>query len=141
MLKLIPLAFLSLAACAPAAAQQHDGSRMLEQLEKADTNNDGAISKAEFTAYRASQFKRIDRNGDGFITDSDIPARLQRRLPPEMSSDKMQATFDVNKDGKVSEQEYTSGPSLMFDRADTNGDSVVTKQELQALRTALANRQ
>lgn len=141
MLKFIPLALLSLTACAPAIAQQHDGTRMLEQLEKADSNKDGAISRAELTAHRASQFDRLDRNKDGFITDNDIPKMVQNRLPPEMSGDKLRANFDANKDGKVSEAEFVNGPSLMFDRADTNGDNLVAQSELQAVRAALASRQ
>lgn len=141
MFKLIPLVFLSLAACAPAVAQQHDGARLLEQLQKADTNRDGAVSRAEFTAFRASQFTRLDRNNDGFVTDSDIPRFVQNRLPPDMSGDKLQATFDNNKDGKVSQSEFVNGPALMFDRADANGDSIVTSQELETIRAALANRQ
>ena len=141
MLKIIPLAFLSLAACAPALAQQHDGTRMLDQMEKADANGDGAVSRTEFTAFRASQFGRLDRNKDGFITDSDIPKMVQSRLPAEMSGDKLRASFDANKDGKVSEAEFVNGPSVLFDRADTNGDNMVSKAELNAMRTALANRQ
>lgn len=140
MLKLVPLAFLSLAACAPAMAQPHDGARMLEQLEKADTNGDGAVSRQEFTAFRATQFTRIDRNGDGFITDDDIPRFVQNRLPPEMSGDNLRATFDANKDGKVSQAEFVSGPALMFDRADANSDNTVTRAELEAVRAALAAR-
>lgn len=140
MLKLVPLVLLSLAACGPAMAQQRDGGRMLEQLEKADANGDGAVSRQEFTSFRAAQFTRMDRNGDGFITDTDIPRFVQNRLPPEMSGDNMRATFDANKDGKVSQSEFVNGPSLVFDRTDTNGDGAVARTELEAARAALAAR-
>lgn len=140
MLKLIPLAFLALAACTPAMAQQHGGARLFEQLEKADMNNDGAISRQEFTAFRATQFTRLDRNADGFITDSDIPRFVQNRLPPEMTGDNLRATFDANKDGKVGQAEFVNGPALMFDRADANGDNTVTQAELEVVRAALGSR-
>jgi EF hand len=43
-------------------------------------------------------------------------------------------TFDKNKDGKLSRDEITDERLLrLFDRADTNKDGVVTKEELEAL--------
>ncbi|OYW18045.1 MAG: hypothetical protein B7Z52_05745, partial [Burkholderiales bacterium 12-64-5] len=116
MLRLLPAALLALSACAPAQAQDRDGARLIEQIEKADANGDGAISRTEFTAYRSTQFGRLDRNKDGFVTDSDIPAALQKRLPPEMSIDKLKAAFDANGDGKLSQQEFVNGPTAAFDR-------------------------
>jgi hypothetical protein len=45
-------------------------------------------------------------------------------------------TFDKNKDGKLSRDEITDERLLrLFDRADTNKDGVVTKEELEALAT------
>ena len=134
------LALLALAACSPASAQQHDGSRMIAQLEKADTNHDGAVSRNEFTAFRATQFERIDRNRDGYLTESDIPSFAKNRIPEEMSIENLQVTFDVNKDAKVSKQEFVNGPALMFDRVDMNKDNIVTRTELEAARAMLEAR-
>jgi len=43
----------------------HGGGMMARM---ADTNNDGAVSQAEFTAAAAQRFDRIDANKDGQIT-------------------------------------------------------------------------
>lgn len=137
---LLPLALLPLVACEPASAQQHDGSRMIAQLEKADANHDGVVSRNEFTAFRTTQFARIDRNNDGFMTDNDIPAFAKKRIPEEMSIETLKASFDVNKDGRISKVEFVNGPALMFDRVDANKDNVVTQQELEAARAVLETR-
>ena len=139
MLRLLPAAILALSACAPAQAQNRDGARLIEQLEKSDTNGDGAISRDEFIAGRSAQFARLDRNKDGYFTDSDIPGIVKNRLPPEMSVDSMKATFDANGDGKVSQSEFVNGPTAAFDRIDANGDNTVTRTEIDQARAMLAS--
>lgn len=139
MSRLLPAAILVLAACAPAQAQDRDGARLIEQIEKADTNGDGAISRNEFTAHRATQFSRLDRDQNGYVTESDIPSFVQKRLPPEMSLDKMKAAFDTNKDGKLSQSEFVNGPTAAFDRIDANGDNTVTRAEIDQARAMLAS--
>ena len=44
----------------------HGGGGMMARM--ADTNNDGAVSQAEFTAAAVQRFDRIDANKDGQIT-------------------------------------------------------------------------
>jgi Ca2+-binding EF-hand superfamily protein len=137
---ILPLA-LAIAACAPVSAQQAGGGeRMLEQLEKADANGDGAVSRDEFLAYRTAQFPRLDRNKDGFYTESDIPQRLAKRLPQGFSAGEMRAQFDANGDGKVSEAEFVNGPSPAFDRVDADQNNLVTQAELETARAVLAQR-
>lgn len=41
---------------------------------KADTNGDGAISKAEFNAAKDAKFAKKDANGDGKITKDEAKA-------------------------------------------------------------------
>jgi len=59
----------------------------------ADTNNDGALSKAEFVAYGQKHFEkefaRLDKNNDGLITPDEKPSRdkirhsLNKRVDPQ----------------------------------------------------------
>lgn len=146
MRAILPIVLLA-AACAPvatqpAAAQQSGagGARALEQLEKADANGDGMVTRPEFTAHRKSQFPRLDRNGDGYFTDSDVPRLMKNRMPAGFSPGEMREQFDSNGDAKVSEQEFVSGPSPVFERVDVNGDDQVSTAELKAARAALAQR-
>lgn len=130
----LPLALATAAAIAgamPASAQ--NGSRMIEEMQKADRNNDGAVSRDELLAYRSSQFDRLDRNDDGVLTQADMPRIAKIRERMETAT----ARFDSDGDGRITRAEFTSAPTAGFDRADRNNDGVVTKSELNAARAAL----
>lgn len=43
-------------------------------LKKADANNDGRITRAEFNAQTEAHFKRMDTNNDGVITTEELQA-------------------------------------------------------------------
>ena len=44
---------------------------------------------------------------------------------------------DTNKDGAISQAEFTAGALQRFDRTDANHDGTVTKEERQAARKAM----
>lgn len=125
-------AFMALSA-PPYPALAQDGARMAEQLQQADANKDGAISRAELLGYRAGQFDRLDRNNDGVLSNSDMPriAKIRERIEARI------AAFDTNGDGRITRAEFTGGPTIAFDRADTNKDGLVTTVELNAARAFL----
>ncbi len=140
MKKLVLIAALASALAAPAFAQAPDASRMIERLREADANNDGVVSRAEFASHRASQFTRFDRNGDGYLTDDDIP-RFAARRGGAMNPETMIEQFDSNSDGRVSQSEFANGPTPAFDRVDSNGDDRATEAEFTAaLETARSAR-
>lgn len=49
--------------------------RRQERLAKADTDQDGQLSRAEFVAIGEQWFERLDRNGDGTISPDERPRR------------------------------------------------------------------
>lgn len=122
-----------------AAATRPDPAQM---LEKADTDGDGRITRAEFTEARARLFAKLDRNGDGYLDKQDLYKGLLARRNPEGSDRLKQAMMmlDKNGDGRISREEFVDGPSLLFDRADANHDGVIDARELAAFRAALAAR-
>lgn len=52
--------------------------RRQERFAKADTDQDGQLSRAEFVAVGEQWFGRLDRNGDGTITPDERPHRHGR---------------------------------------------------------------
>ena len=58
----------------PAAAAARRGERM----KRMDTDGDGSSAAAEWEANSLAQFKRLDANNDGFLTEDELRAGFQR---------------------------------------------------------------
>jgi EF-hand domain pair/EF hand len=123
--------FLALSMISGVAAAASPNAAMLGRMGSADANRDGAISKPELIAFRASNFARLDRDGNGVLTRSDIPAFMSR-LNANLDFDSLMTQFDTNNDGKVSRAEFVNGPTVVFDAADANHDGLLTTAERQA---------
>jgi Ca2+-binding EF-hand superfamily protein len=134
---------LAAAALTPCGLAETATPRMLKRVQEADANRDGAVTRAEFAAYRRAQFARMDRDGDGFITQGDI-AKIRMFMPRELEPDTMIARFDTNGDGRIDPDELADGPAPVFDLADTDSDGVVSPAEFAAadakLKAAKATR-
>ncbi|WP_404710251.1 EF-hand domain-containing protein [Sphingomonas sp. MMS24-J13] len=120
----------------PASARM-PGRDPAAMLDKADTDHDGRISRAEFIAARAADFARLDRNGDGVISRLDFTRILKFRPQAAARIDAMIAAMDSDHDGKVTRAELAAAPPLLFDRADADHDNFVDKAELAQLRTMM----
>ena len=125
--------FITLALVATPAVAQSGDSAMLGRMREADSNGDNIITRQELIAARAANFARFDRNGDGVLTSADIPAML-RRTSIGQQVETMRAQFDANGDGKVAREEFVSGPTPVFDRADANRDNQLTQAEIEAAK-------
>ena len=143
LIAIILIVSLSTSGCIGLAARAvaQPGKRdFADMLAKADANNDGVITRAEFTDARAKLFKRMDRNGDGFLSEDDAP---RFSLRGKSSKDRIAQAIlltDKDGDGKVSYDEFVNGPSRLFDRADTNHDGTIDAAELAAFRAVFAAR-
>lgn len=106
----------------------------------ADSNKDGSIDRAEFDAGRASHFKTIDGNGDGFITADEMKAFHDQRRQ-EMGGGMggkhgdRAANFlkrlDTSGDGRITAGEWQADSLKRFGKFDSNGDGAVTADELE----------
>src|SRR5689334_1375376 len=112
-----------------------------DQLNQFDTNNDGTISAAEIAAAKETLvneaktqlFGKYDTNGDGVITSSEAMAVFDV-IANDWVEDLL-AHFDRNHDGAISSADFVFVPTVLsdvFKQFDTNGDNVLSADELEA---------
>lgn len=110
-----------------------------------DADRNGAVTAAELasaevTARKGAEaaaatrrhdaFARLDTNRDGQLSQAEFDAAAAA-LPHPAPADPaaMLAALDSDNDKKVSLTEYRARGLLRFDRADSNGDGIVTPDE------------
>jgi EF hand len=120
----------------PACAQMMRGNPG-QFLEKADQNEDGVITRAEYQTSRVAAFDKLDRNDDGFVDSNDAPRRRRAQAQGGERLAALREQLDKDGDGRVSREEFANGPMLMFDRADGNHDGQLDAQEIKAFKEAM----
>jgi hypothetical protein len=107
-----------------------------------DTNRDGWVDKAEWTAGQEARFKELDTNKDGKLSQDEMfsrtPAAAGNVLPTDRQFARQTAFFqrvDSDKDGFVSKAEFMAQAERNFARCDLDKDSRINTAECrQALR-------
>jgi Ca2+-binding EF-hand superfamily protein len=105
--------------------------RMLPVMVALDSNTNGVI-EAEEMANATASLKKLDKNGDGKLTEDELrptpPARGTGSEAQAMVTRLMQ--FDKNADGKLSKDELPERMQSVLERADTDKDGSLSKEEL-----------
>jgi hypothetical protein len=109
-------------------------------FDTADTNGDGVITREEFHAARERAFARLDRNGDGYIDKDDLSSRMAGRRNAQERLTQLVAQLDKDGDGRVSKAEFVDGPTPLFDRADTDHNGELSREEVAAIKQKLLER-
>lgn len=118
----------TIAAFAPQAAIAAAPHGVLQ----ADTNGDGAVSRAEFIAMDTARFNRMDRNHDSFLSfEERIPERAPNNLPKlDPNAPWRPGNTDANGDKLVSRDEFFFNIGMIFLRYDANHDDQVSGEEI-----------
>jgi hypothetical protein len=105
--------------------------RLDKKFEILDADKNGSISKQEFTAKRDRDGKRGQRDQAGVDSEKGESQRKHRghHRGGGMMMHKM---ADANKDGAISQAEFTAAATKHFDMVDTNKDGRITKEEREA---------
>lgn len=136
MIRLLTIVIAAAVSIPAALADETPSARMLKRVQDADANGDGVVTRAEFAAYRRTQFAKMDRDGDGFVTAKDI-AKIKMFMPRELEPDTMIARFDTDGDGRISPDELANGPAPVFDLADTDKDAAISPAEFKVAEAKL----
>ena len=102
-----------------------------KRMKRIDVNNDGAISREEWKG-KPQVFDRLDKNGDGSLTREELSAAGPRGARQARLGGRLKQ-MDTNNDKQISRDEWKGDPKR-FNRLDVNGDGVITKEELRAIR-------
>jgi EF hand domain-containing protein len=143
MIKVISIASLLLLS-GPALAADPDAKSTTPTREvmRYDTNKDGWVDKAEWTAGQEARFKELDTNKDGKLSQDELfaraPAAPGNVLPTDRQFERQSVFFqrmDTDKDGFVSKAEFMAQADRNFARCDLDKDGRVNTAECrQALR-------
>jgi Ca2+-binding EF-hand superfamily protein len=106
----------------PGGKRDDDDDDEEDSFERMDTNDDGKISRSEWTGT-TSRFNQLDDNSDGYLSRTEFSDRNDE--------DDWAARFDRldrNDDGYISRTEW-NGTSLAFTRLDDNLDNRLSREE------------
>lgn len=141
--------FVALAGAAGAAlAQDGPGPGQAPQgpmsrLWQGDANNDGVLTRQEFTAAHTSQFAQADADHNGQISRDEMRQmhaehrgehgeRGDHHRGGHHGGNERWAGADANNDGSITREEFLARPAAAFDRLDANHDGVISGAERPA---------
>jgi Ca2+-binding EF-hand superfamily protein len=124
-----------------------DGGRG-QMWQKADTNQDGAIDRAEFDAMRSGHFAKFDGDGNGIVTGAEIEAFMAARkaekadVPHDEAATakrkdhgaRMLKRLDADNDGNITAAEWQASAEKRFARLDANSDGKIEQAEFPKRR-------
>jgi hypothetical protein len=122
-------AIIAVAAASPILAGGgfgHGGHMM----KRSDLNRDGMTTPVEADAMGAVMFLQLDADGDGVITEAEMLEAAQARIA-RMIAIKF-ARLDQNGDGQVERAEFDDHGAARFTRLDTDGDGMISGEEIHA---------
>jgi Ca2+-binding EF-hand superfamily protein len=110
-----------------------DGTDLARRFRQADRDGDGKLSEEEARASpwftdEVKHFDGIDRDHNGTVTLAEIGEAIAGQVSEWLGA-------DTDHDGRVSEGEAKANSRLReaFNRADADGDRVVTRDEAERM--------
>lgn len=120
-----------LLAVGPAMAEKGKTmERHKAHLEELDTNKDGKISRDEVKAAHDARFNSVDTDGNGSVSLEEFQAAEERRK--QMRLQRKFERADKNGDGVLTSDELDSRRDGHFDKIDKNGDGEISAKERKA---------
>lgn len=102
-----------------------------------DANNDGSLTREEFLARPNAMFDSLDTNDDGLLSSAEMAERRGRHERGERGHGAHHrhggpGHLDGDRDGRISQAEFSAGGAVMFERLDADHDGRITQAEAEA---------
>jgi len=137
---------------------QDDGKPYLRSLDK---NHDGRITREEYLNPSKKRFAKADTNRDGVISPQEGRVAKAKLLEKQAKADARRrakglpvkarnksgrppkpylATYDADKNGRVSQKEYLERRKQKFAEMDLNHDGVISREEARIAKQKILDR-
>jgi Ca2+-binding EF-hand superfamily protein len=107
-------------------------------VSRIDRNGDGKVSKEEFIAHNTQmaerKFSYMDKDSDGLVSSDEFDTARMKKYGRRPGGKRIFEHIDGDGNGTLTQQESFTAWSNWFQRIDTNGDKVVSSDEVQAYR-------
>lgn len=100
------------------------------KYEEIDNDGKGYITEEEYVKYHGKGWKKLAEAKVTYVTKDDVLNECKKEKDCEPKyKEKEYWMVDLNKDGKVTKEEYDLTQKVGFAMKDKNGDGKVTKEE------------
>lgn len=107
-----------------------------EMMEMLDANGDSMVTKEEFNNYYNKVFDILDKNKDGHLDEKEWIGATKEIKPSlatggyvrELASVKLMGAIDIDKNKKVSRQEFLGFNETIFNRMDIKNEGEIDPQ-------------
>lgn len=117
-----------------ALAQSGDRDKLDKVFDRIDANGDGVATRAEVLEARRGRMASADSDGDGAVSIAEFTAAATERA--ERRASRVFARLDDDGDGLVTSTELEESrksrrADRFFDRFDADGDGAVSREEMR----------
>jgi len=109
----------------------------LNLFEQHDANSDGLLQADEIPEAFRERMMAADADGDGAVSRDEVRDTVRRRVAaagaersPEELRARLMERLDANNDGKLQVDELPERMRERLSAADTNGDGVLSEEEM-----------
>ena len=100
------------------------------KYEDVDKDGKGYVTEEEYVKYHGKGWKKLAEAKVAYVTKDDVLEECKKEKDCEPKyKEKEYWMVDLNKDGKVTKEEYELTQKVGFAMKDKNGDGKVTKEE------------